>query len=107
MIKSIRKHEKNGKKFFENWRIKMLKVYGAEWCPHCTLTADYLTKNNIEFEYIKIEKEHEEIVQKIIEVNGGDDWVIPTLEYNGNWREGKVFNEKELAFDLKKLGLPV
>ena len=83
----------------------MLKVYGADWCPHCTETAEYLEQNNIEFEYVYIEKEPPEVVNKIIEVNGGDDWVIPTLEYNGKWRAGKIFNEKELGEDLKKMGL--
>lgn len=43
--------------------------------------------------------------QKIIEVNGGDDWVVPTLEYKEQWRKGKFFNEFELHFDLQKLGM--
>jgi len=83
----------------------MLKVYAAKWCPHCTKTVDYLKKNNIEFEYFEIEKQPENIIQKIIKANGGDDWVVPTLEFNGKWREGKIYNEFELYFDLKKLGL--
>lgn len=83
----------------------MLNVYGAKWCPHCTKTVDYLKKNNIEFNYIDIEVQPDPVVQKVIEVNGGDDWVVPTLEFNGSWREGKVFNEKELKADLEKLGL--
>ena len=82
----------------------MLKVYAAKWCPHCTKTIAYLKNNGIEFEYIEIEEQPETIIQKIIEVNGGDDWVIPTLEFNGKWREGKIYNEKELTFDLHKLG---
>jgi mycoredoxin len=83
----------------------MLKVYAAKWCPHCTQTVDYLKKNQIEFEYIEIEEQPDAIVQKIIEVNGGDDWVVPTLEFQGKWRIGKVFNEIELNFDLKQLGV--
>ncbi len=83
----------------------MLKVYGAKWCLHCTLTAEYLTKKNIEFEYFEIEEQPKDIVQKIIDVNGGDDWVVPTLEYNGNWRKGKVFDENGLDSDLNKLGI--
>ncbi len=83
----------------------MLKVYAAIWCPHCTKTVEYLKNNNIEFEYIEIEKQSENIIKKIIEVNGGDDWVVPTLEFNGKWREGKIFNELELSSDLIKLGL--
>ena len=83
----------------------MLKVYAAEWCPHCVKTVEYLKANNIVFDYIDIETLDREVVDKIVEVNGGLDWIVPTLEYNGRWREGKVFNEAELAADLKDLGL--
>lgn len=83
----------------------MLRVYAAKWCPHCTKTIDYLKKNEIEFEYIEIEDQPEDIIQKIIQVNGGDDWVVPTLEFNGKWREGKVYNEIELWGDIDRLGV--
>ena len=83
----------------------MLNVYAAKWCPHCTKTVEYLKNKQIEFEYIEIEEQPENIIQKIIEVNGGDDWVVPTLEFKGKWRVGKVFNEMELSFDLKQLGV--
>jgi len=77
----------------------MLNVYAAKWCPHCTKTIDYLKKKNILFNYIELEEQPEDIVQKVIRANGGEDWVVPTLEYNGQWREGKVYNELELYFD--------
>ncbi len=83
----------------------MLKVYGTKWCPHCTKTVEYLKYNDIEFEYLEIEKQSGNTIQKIIEVNGGDDWVVPTLELNGKWRKGKIYNEKKLGSDLEKLGL--
>ena len=83
----------------------MLKVYAAKWCPHCTKTIEYLKKENIEFEYFEIENQSEKTVQKIVEVNGGDDWVVPTLEFKGKWREGKIYNEKELKSDLHNLGV--
>ena len=83
----------------------MLNVYAAKWCPHCTKTVEYFKKNHIPFNYIEIEEQPEDIIQKVIEVNGGDDWVVPTLEFNGKWREGRVFNELELYFDLKQLGV--
>jgi mycoredoxin len=86
-------------------RIFMLNVYAAKWCPHCTKTIEYLKNKQIEFKYIEIEEQPENIIQKIIEVNGGDDWVVPTLEFKGKWRIGKVFNEMELSFDLKQLGV--
>ena len=83
----------------------MLKVYAASWCPHCVKTVDYLKRNRIDFEYIDIEKQPKQVVDKIVEVNGGVDWVVPTLEFNGKWREGKVFNEHRLAADLKEMGV--
>ncbi len=83
----------------------MLKVYAAKWCLHCTKTIEYLKNNKIEFEYFEIEKQSKNTIQKIIDVNGGDDWVVPTLEFNGKWREGKLYNEKELKTDLGQLGL--
>ncbi len=83
----------------------MLKVYAAKWCPHCVETVAYLEKKNIEFEYIDIESQPDDVVQKIVDVNGGDDWVVPTLEFNGKFREGKVYNPDELDRDLKAMGV--
>ncbi len=83
----------------------MLKVYAANWCIHCRKTIDYLKRQKIPYEYIEIEEQPEKVVKKIIEVNGGEDWVVPTLEFNGKWREGRFFNEIELHADLKKMGV--
>lgn len=85
----------------------MLKVFTADWCPHCKLTIDFLKAHKIEFIPLDIEKQPDHIVKKVIEVNGGDDWVIPTLEYKGRWREGKVFDEAGLAGDLQQLGIKI
>jgi len=83
----------------------MLNVYAATWCPHCQATVRYLEEKGIPFNYIDIEQAADNVVQKVVDVNGGDDWVVPTLEYNGQWREGKVFNEQELDADLKTMGV--
>lgn len=83
----------------------MLNVYAATWCPHCEDTVQYLKEKSIEFNYIDIEKAPPDVVRKVVDVNGGDDWVVPTLEYKGQWREGKVFDEQELKKDLKKMGV--
>ncbi len=84
---------------------KRLNVYAALWCPHCQRTVEYLSRKGIPFQYIDIEKAPEDVVKKVVEVNGGDDWVVPTLEYGGKWRPGKVYREDELLRDLKDLGL--
>jgi len=46
-----------------------------------------------------------EQLRKVIEVNGGDDWVVPTLEFNGKWREGKFFNAEQLMKELTQMGV--
>jgi mycoredoxin len=83
----------------------MLKVYSADWCPHCQDTVKFLEDNGIDFSYIDIETQPEHVVNKVIEVNGGIDWVVPTLEYRGQWREGKIFDAVELIEDLKKMNV--
>ncbi len=83
----------------------MLKVYAARWCPHCVKTVAYLKENGIVFDYIDIENQPKDIVDKVVAVNGGEDWVVPTLEFNGRWRAGKVFDPTQLAADLREMGL--
>jgi len=83
----------------------MLTVYGAAWCPHCTQTTSYLKEKNIDFKYVDIESAPGDVVRQVIEVNGGDDWVVPTLENNGKWRPGKVFSRPDIDNDLRALGL--
>jgi mycoredoxin len=83
----------------------MLNLYAAKWCIHCKKTEEFLKKNKIEYNYIDIEAQTDDIVKKVIDANGGFDWVVPTLEYKGIWRKGKVFNETELTGDLNKMGV--
>ena len=83
----------------------MLNVYAVDWCPHCKKTVGFLEKNRIAHRYLNMENQPDDVVQKIIEVNGGDDWVVPTLEYNGRWRPGKKFDETELREDLTEMGV--
>lgn len=84
----------------------MLNVYATGWCPHCQKTISFLNEQNIEYFYIDMEKDvSPEQLKKVIEVNGGDDWVVPTLEYKGKWREGKFFNPEQLLQELKQMGV--
>ena len=84
-----------------------LNIYGAEWCPHCRSTAEFLHAQGIPFDWHEIEEQSEAMVAKVVEVNGGDDWVVPTLECGGKWRPGKVFDAKTLPDDLRELGVEV
>ncbi|MBS1371689.1 MAG: glutaredoxin family protein [Lentisphaeria bacterium] len=83
----------------------MLKVYGWNQCPHTRHAVAWLKEHDIPFEYLEIEEQPKDVIRKVVEVNGGDDWVVPTLEYNGRWRPGEVFNPAKLEQDLKKLGV--
>jgi mycoredoxin len=85
----------------------MLNVYAAGWCPHCTRTIEFLKKHGIAFTYIEIESQPEAVIEKIVRINGGDDWVVPTLEYKGKWREGRLYDEMTLLSDLQALGVPI
>ena len=83
----------------------MLKVYYWDICPHCTETMEFLRENAVPFEPLDIERQPQDVVDKVIEVNGGEDWVVPTLEYCGNWRAGERFDEDSLKAVLRKWGL--
>ena len=83
----------------------MLKVYAWNVCPHCRRTVEWLKAHEVPYEYLEIEEQPPEVVRKVVEVNGGDDWVVPTLEYNGKWRPGKVFDAAELEVDLRAWGV--
>ncbi len=83
----------------------MLIVYSAFWCPHCTKTEKFLKENNIEFKSVNIETADQKVIDQVVEANGGVEWVVPTLEYKGKWREGKVFNATKLMADLKDMGV--
>ncbi len=83
----------------------MLKIYSVSWCPHCRRTVDFLMKNHIDFMYFDMDKQPEDVERKVIDANGGKSWVVPTLEYNGKWRPGKSYDEKELEKDLREMGV--
>lgn len=83
----------------------MLKVYYWDVCPHCHKTMDFLKAHKIPFEALDIETQPKAVVKQVVDANGGEDWVVPTLEYDGKWREGQFFNAEKLEKDLKEWGL--
>lgn len=58
-----------------------IKFYGAEWCPDCRRTKDFLKGNNVAFEYINVDlsAESSQLVEKL---NNGKR-IIPTLLIDG------------------------
>lgn len=55
----------------------MLNVYAWSVCPHCHRTIEWLKEHRIPFHYLEIEEQPKDVIQKVIDVNGGDDWVVP------------------------------
>lgn len=85
----------------------MLKVYSADWCPHCRAAIAFLKKYGIPFQVIDMDSADPDTVACITKVNGGDDWIVPTLEYNGKWRPGEIFNEVKFVADLRNMGIEI
>lgn len=82
-----------------------LKVYAADWCPHCRRTVEWLKEQKIAFDYIDMDKIDAVTEALVTKANGGDDWVVPTLEFRGQWRPGQFFNAEKLAADLAAWGV--
>ena len=82
----------------------MLTVYSTSWCPHCRKTVDFLVKNHLDFVYKDIERQPKEDVSRVDAANGGS-WIVPTLEFKGQWRPGKKFDADEIKSVLMKWGL--
>lgn len=57
--------------------MKKIKLYGAEWCPDCRRTKDFLEKNTIIFEYINVDVSAE--ASSIVERINNGKRIIPTL----------------------------
>jgi len=83
----------------------ILNVYAAAWCPHCRRTVAFLRDHGIPFAWHEIEEQPAAVVAKVVEVNGGEDWVVPTLECGGRWRPGKAFDPQTLPAELRELGM--
>lgn len=63
----------------EEYRIVM---YGADWCPDCRKSKAFLTDNQINFQYIEIDKEENEwAIPLVKELNNGKR-KIPTILIN-------------------------
>jgi glutaredoxin len=57
-------------------------LYGADWCPDCTRTKRFLEENNIEYEFMNIQKDPS-LTDKVVELNvklgNGPNRSIPTI----------------------------
>jgi mycoredoxin len=84
---------------------KTLHIYMANWCPHCRAALKYLGESGIKFVQHDMDRISPEEEKKVIDANGGDDWVVPTLECEGKWIPGRAFRKERFEADLKTLGV--
>ena len=83
----------------------MLKVYGWDVCPHTRDAVARHISHNDPSQYLEIEERPQEVIQNVVYVNFGDDWVVPTLEFNGRWHPGERFDPVKFERVLKDLGV--
>lgn len=58
-----------------------ITMYGAEWCPDCRRTKDFLNKNSVDFDYVNVDLDAE--ASKIVESINNGKRIIPTLQIDG------------------------
>lgn len=58
--------------------MNSLKLYGADWCPDCRRAKSYLGENNIDFEFIDVNKDEDamHLEEKINDVVNFDTFFI-------------------------------
>ncbi len=58
-----------------------VKLFGADWCPDCRRAKSFLRDNNVNFQFIDVDK-HDWATQKVEEINNGKR-IIPTVLIDG------------------------
>lgn len=71
-----------------------VKMYTTTWCGDCKVTKAFLSKLNIPFEEINIEKDPG-AAEYVMSVNGGKR-SVPTLVYNGDAASLSRFSRAKL-----------
>lgn len=79
----------------------VVKIFGAEWCPFCVSTKNWLEKNGVEFEYLDVDQPGmRDEMKKIVP----DNETIPVVQIDnkGYVNPSKDFLTKELKLDVDK-----
>lgn len=79
----------------------MVKIYGADWCPFCVSTKNWLEKHNVEFEYVDVDEPGKrDEMKKVVP----DNETIPVVQIGdkGYVNPSKDFLTKELNLDVSK-----
>ena len=74
----------------------VVKVYTTTHCPYCTMAKNFLKENNIEFEEVNVQENHE-AAKEMVEKSG--QMGVPVLDIHGKIIVG--FNKEALKETLK------
>jgi len=76
-----------------------IKVYGARWCGDCFRVKKVLDNNQIEYQWIDIDKDNS-AREYVGRINGGN-FVVPTIVF----QDGTILAEPSTQQLKQKLGL--
>ena len=79
----------------------IVKIFGAEWCPFCVSTKNWLEKQGVEFEYVDVDQPGKrDEMKKVVP----DNETIPVVQIGdkGYVNPSKDFLTKELKIDVDK-----
>lgn len=78
-------------------------MYGADWCPDCRRTKDFLQTNHIEFEFVNVDL-NPEAAGLVENINQGKR-IIPTLLINGSSYTNKQNHEIAAVLGINPQGI--
>jgi glutaredoxin-like protein len=79
---------------------ELIIVYGTKWCGDCIRTKMVLNRNQIDYQWIDIDKDSS-AKEFVGQVNGGN-FVVPTIVF----QDGTILAEPSTHQIKQKLGLP-
>lgn len=74
-----------------------IKLYGAEWCPDCHRSRNYLDSRSVAYEYINVDGDDE--AQNYVKQVNDNRLIIPTIVFP----DGSVLVEPSNAELARKL----
>ncbi|MDE2785403.1 MAG: glutathione S-transferase N-terminal domain-containing protein [Chloroflexota bacterium] len=74
-----------------------IKLYGAEWCPDCHRSRNYLDSRSVAYEYINVDGDDD--AQAYVKQVNDDRLIIPTIVFP----DGSVLVEPSNAELARKL----
>lgn len=76
-------------------------VYGADWCPDCRRSKNFLNEKNIAFTWIDVDQD--QAAEALVREKNNGNRVIPTIIFE----DGSFLSEPSNEDLANKIGVPV